>query len=362
MLFCVGEVICSVGYYRRMKKQNTNNTQEKSSSKAIERPDPANVHTCGKRKYPCPSTYDHRFESMSDYAKFICLNKKSPRSRHAYYRQVRKLMEHFDADPATLTEEQVRDYFLFLILERHWKPASVRQAVAGLKAFYIDTLGLEPWRVFNEVNTSDNKTKPNCPTRCEIVRLLGQIPQKRYQIPVKLIYCCGLRLSECLSLTIHDIKRSEQKLIIHTSKGERDRVVPVAAEMISELGWYWKQHQHPILLFPAIGSGSQDSNKVRKRMGNAIAPMSHSAINLAIRKAANKANLKYGNPRNLRHSFGTHFCQAGGNLLKLQKIMGHSSIQTTMIYLHLTHEIEESSLDLIEDLYTGLSLPAEHRT
>lgn len=345
-----------------MNTQNTNNTQEKSTPENFDRPDPANVYTCGKRKYRCPSTYDHRFESMSDYAKFICLNKKSPRSRHAYYRQVRMLMEHFDADPASLTEEQIRDYFLFVILEKHWVPTTVRQAVAGLKAFYIDTLGLEPWRVFDEVNTSDNKTKPNCPTRCEIVRLLDQMPVNRYRIPAKLIYCCGLRLSECLSLTIHDIKRSEQKLIIHTSKGERDRVVPIAAEMISELGLYWKQHQHPILLFPAIGRGSRDSKKVRERMGNAKAPMSQNAIHLSIRSAAKRANIKYANPRNLRHSFGTHFCQAGGNLLKLQKIMGHSSIQTTMIYLHLTHEIEESSLDLIEDLYTGLSLPAESRT
>lgn len=271
-------------------------------------------------------------------------------------------MEHFDTDPATLTEDQVRDYFLFLILEKHWKPASVRQAVASFKAFYIHTLGLKPWPVFNEVNTSDNKTKPNCPTRCEIIRLLDHIHLKRYIIPTKLIYCCGLRLSECLSLTIHDIKRSEQKLIIHTSKGERDRIVPIASEMIDELGWYWKQHEHPVLLFPSIGSGSRAPQAVRERMHNATAPMSQSAIHNAIGTAASQANLKYANPRNLRHSFGTHFCQAGGNLLKLQKIMGHSSIQTTMIYLHLTHEIEESSLALVEDLYVGLSLPAEQRT
>lgn len=345
-----------------MNTRNDKDTQAKSDSITFKRPDPANVHTCGKRKYRCPTTYEHRFSSLNDYARFLGINKKSPRSRHAYYRQVRKLMEHFDADPATLTEDQVRDYFLFLILEKHWQPASVRQAVAAFKAFYIDTLGQDPWPVFAEVNTSDNKTKPNCPTRCEIIRLLDQMHLQRYLTPTKLIYCCGLRLSECLSLTTHDIKRSEQKLIIHTSKGERDRVVPIAAKMINELGWYWKQHEHPILLFPSVGSGSPTPQAVCKRMGNATAPMSHSAIHNAIGMAAKRAGLKHANPRNLRHSFGTHFCQAGGNLLKLQRIMGHSNIQTTMVYLHLTHEIEESSLGLIEDLHTGLSLPAEQRT
>lgn len=275
---------------------------------------------------------------------------------------MRLLMEYFEEDPATLGEDQIRDYFLYIITEKKWVPNSVRLTVSALKAFYVETLGLEPWDVFAQVNTTDNKTKPDCPTRCEIIRLLDCFPHRRYLTPTKLIYCCGLRMSECLSLTIHDIKRSEQKLIIHTSKGERDRVVPIAAAMIEEIADYWSFHRNPLLIFPAPGQGSPRAESLAKRMHEATAPISQSALGGAVTKAATKAQVKYANTRNLRHSFGTHFCQAGGNILKLQKIMGHSNIETTMIYLHLTHEIEESSLSLVEDIHTGLSLPATQRT
>lgn len=292
---------------------------------------------------------------MEKFANHLGLSIKSVRSRHSYYRQMRLVMEYFDRDPGKLKEKDIREYFLFVVLEKRWAPSSTRQAVAALKRFYVQIIKLKPWDVFSEVNTKDNYRKPDCPTRSEIIRLLGAFPRKRYITPAKLVYCCGLRLSECLSLTIHDIKREERQLFIHDSKGNRDRVVPIARKMIEELGEYWSFHKNPLLIFPATGCGSQESEAVARRMHQATQPIGRGAFEGAVRNTAKSVNIRNCNPRNLRHSFGTHFCQRGGNLLKLQRIMGHEKIETTMLYLHITHEIDVASLDLVEEIFDGLT-------
>ncbi len=294
---------------------------------------------------------------MDLFAKSMALSIKSPRSKHSYYRQIRLLMEHSKCDPAKLREPDIREYFLFLILEKKWAPGTLRMAIAAMKRFYTAVLKIKPWDVFAEINTKDNKKKPDCPTRTEIINLLNAFPENRYLTPTKLIYCCGLRLSECISLTIHDIKREDNVLFIHNSKGERDRVVPIADPMIAELAKYWSYHKNPLLIFPATGVGCQKSESVARRMHTATTPLGRTTFEGKVKQMANKINLRNGTFRNLRHSFGTHFCQRGGNLLKLQRIMGHERIETTMIYLHLTHEIEAASLDLIEDIYDGLNQP-----
>ena len=69
-------------------------------------------------------------------------------------------------------------------------------------------------------------------TREQVARLLGAIRLRRYRIPVKLIYCAGLRLSECLSLTVNDIFGDEGKLMVRGGKGHKDRMVPLAPEMV----------------------------------------------------------------------------------------------------------------------------------
>jgi len=95
------------------------------------------IRTSAKRELANPVDYEHRHESMARYAKLLALRYDGNRTRHAYYRQLRLLMEHFDRDPALLDQEAVRDYLLFLKLEKKWKPQSMRQAVACLRLFFM---------------------------------------------------------------------------------------------------------------------------------------------------------------------------------------------------------------------------------
>ena len=297
-----------------------------------------------------PVDYQHPYDSMARYAKALALRYDANRTRHSYYRQVRLMHEHFACDPALLTESQLRDYFLFIKLKKNWKPKSIRQAKAASRQFFIDLLGHDDWKVFSQIRTKDHDTLPAVLTRQQVHDLLSCIRLRRYRTPIKLIYVCGLRLSECLALTIHDIKGTENKLLIRNSKGHQDRVVPLPTCLWHELQSYWKVHRHPLLIFPNVGRGDTDLKAVAQRMRQATMPMPCSSMQRLIQVARKQLNIPAATVHSLRHSFATHLLEAGAHLHTIQKLLGHKQITTTMIYLHMTHQTTRDALRLIDEL------------
>jgi integrase/recombinase XerD len=302
------------------------------------------------REYVNPVDYQHPYPSMAQFAQALALRYDANRTRHAYYRQVRLLHKHFGCDPALLTESQLRDYFLFIKLKKQWKPKSIRQALAAARSFFLDLLGRRDWKVLFQIRTKDHDTLPAVLTRQQVHDLLAGIRLRRYRTPIKLIYVCGLRLSECLALTIHDIKGAENKLFIRNSKGHRDRVVPLPTSLWRELQAYWKFHRHPLLIFPNVGRGDTDLKVVTQRMQQAHAPMPCSSLQRLIVVARKQLHLPAATVHSLRHSFATHLLEAGAHLHTIQKLLGHKQITTTMIYLHMTHQTTRDALGLIDQL------------
>jgi integrase/recombinase XerD len=291
---------------------------------------------------------------MKRYAELLALRYDCGRTRHAYYRQLGLLQRHFNADPQSLTQDQIREYLLFLKFEKHWKPTTIRQAVACLRCFFHELLGLDPWEVFSQIRTRDSDTLPVVLTRSQVQLLLRHIRLRRYRIPIKLIYCCGLRLSECLSLTIYDIKGSEQKLVIRQGKGRKDRVVPLALDMLEDLRAYYRVHRHPLLIFPNAGRGIQSGTELVSRMRAAKTAMPHGSLQRLLVLARKKLNIPDATVHSLRHSYATHLIERGASLHSVQRLLGHKKIDTTMIYLHVTHQSQEDTLGLIESLCQGL--------
>lgn len=314
---------------------------------------PTIVRTSTMREGVNPVDYDHAHESLGRYADLLALRYDCNRTRHAYYRQLRLLMEHFDRDPALLDQDSVRDYLLFLKLDKQWRPNSMRQAVACMRLFFHELLGVTPqWEVFSQIRTKDHDTLPAVLSRGEVRALLDHIRLRRYRTPIKLIYCCGLRLSECLSLTVNDIK--EGKLIIRGGKGLRDRVVPLASGMYEDLRCYWDFHRHPLLIFPNVGRGRQSGAELVRRMRDARSPIPHGSLQRLLVLARKELNLPDATPHSLRHSFATHLIESGASLHTVQRLLGHKQINTTMVYLHLTHRSEQDTRALVESLCDGL--------
>ena len=312
------------------------------------------TNTRAGRRHRDPLDYNHPYDSMRRYAELLALRHDCGRTRHSYYRAMRVLHEHFRADPATLGEDQFRDYILHVKTRKGWKPNTIRQTVACARIFFIEMLGRPEWKVFSQIRTRDHEALPAVLTREQVTRLLRSIRLRRYRIPVKLIYCAGLRLCECLSLTVDDILGEERKLMVRGGKGNKDRMVPLALEMVEDLRAYWKFHRHPVLIFPNAGRGPCNPDKLAARMHRATAPMPLCSLQRLVVLARKELGIPDATVHTLRHSFATHLIEAGASLHTVQALLGHSQIKTTMVYLHLTHRSEQDSLALVEKMTRGL--------
>ncbi|MBL9136457.1 MAG: tyrosine-type recombinase/integrase [Verrucomicrobiales bacterium] len=302
------------------------------------------------RDFVNPVDYQHPYDSMGHFAKALALRYDANRTRHAYYRQLRLIHAHFNLDPALLTETQLRDYFLFVKLEKHWKPNSIRQALAAARQFFVDLLGHADWTVFGQVRIQEHDRLPAVLTRQQVHALPAHIRLRRYRTPIKLIYVCGLRLSECLALTVRDIVGPENKLFIRGGKGHQDRVVPLPTSLYKELRQYWLVHRHPLLIFPNVGRGESTPEAVANRMHRANAPMACSSLQRLLVLARKHLDIPAASIHSLRHSFATHLLEAGAHLHTIQKLLGHKQITSTMVYLHLTHQTTRDALGLMDEL------------
>jgi integrase/recombinase XerD len=306
------------------------------------------------RPYANPLDYDHPFESMAEFAKLLNLRYDSDRTRHSYYRDMRLVHEHFACDPTQITEHQFRDYILHVKNVKQWKPKTIRQTAASAKIFFLEMLGHEDWKVFSQIKTKDHDELPAVLTRAQVRQLLKHIRLRRYRIPLKLIYCCGLRLSECLCLTVRDVRGGDNKLWIRGGKGGKDRMVPISDFMLEDLRRYWAFHRNPLLLFPNAGRGHNDQVKTAQRMHAAVSPIPYSSLQRLMLVARKELDFPDVSVHTLRHSFATHLMEAGASLHTVQKILGHSHINTTMVYLHLTHQSEQNALKLVDKLCRDL--------
>lgn len=339
-------------------------------AKSTKSPDPATAPRTGEAAYghlpaglrpfagKCqrdPLDYEcHPHPSMKRFAEFLALRFNTPRTRHSYYRQIRLLHEFCRCDPADITEEGFRDYILHVKTVKNWSPKTIRQAAAAGKLFFVEMSGHGAWKVFAQIRAKDAQSQPAVLTRAEVIALLNHIRLRRYRTPVKLIYCCGLRLSECLSLTVRDIDGAGGKLWIRKGKGGKDRMVPICPTMVEDLRSYWAFHRHPQLIFPNAGRGGNDPEQTAARMRAAARPMPVSSLQRLIVAARQELNIPECTMHTLRHSFATHLVEAGASIHTVKALLGHAHINTTMIYLHLTHRTEQDSRALVESLCAGL--------
>jgi integrase/recombinase XerD len=260
---------------------------------------------------------------------------------------VRQLSEWAAVDPA---EERVRDYFLYLIRDRGFAAQTLRQARAALTAFYVEMLGCTDWKIFATIKTKDAQKLPVVLSREEVRRLLGAVREPRYRVCLRLIYECGLRLSEGRHLQPRDIARDDLRLRVRLGKGAKDRYVPLSQPMIEELTWWWKQHRNQQWMFPGAGydwkSGLRPKEDAQQatmalRMKFAKHPLSESSLQTALRAARRDSGIKHhATVHTLRHSYATHLLEEGVSIRYVSQYLGHANLEQTLVYTHLTNVSE----------------------
>jgi site-specific recombinase XerD len=285
------------------------------------------------------------YQQMSDD---LHLTGKAERTRQGYLRAVRKLAEFCECRPDRITEAPVRRYFLHLKNERQLAYGSLRVALSGVKFFYSVTCKRD-WNIFAMLKLQNINALPEVLTRQQVQQIIDETTTQRMRVFFWTVYTMGLRLNEGLHLQIGDIDSGRMLVHIHRGKGAKDRYIPLPTSTLLMLRDYWSTHRHKRFLFPADGR-----NHTLRQNGPSVAtkPMSETAVQGAMKKITAKIDFgKKVHTHTLRHSYGTHLLEAGVSLKAIQKYMGHSSLQTTMIYLHLTETAEANARETIEKLF-----------
>lgn len=289
-------------------------------------------------------------ESLVRFAELLKLRSLAPTTQAEYLRFVRKLAQRHGGDPAGLDEARVRAHLLYLKDKHAYSPSSMRTACAALRAYYGLHLGHD-WRLFDLVRSPSAQTLPQVLTRAEVARLFTVIREARFLMVLRLIYACGLRLGEALGLEVGDIKRDGPRLHLRGGKGRKDRMVPLPQWAYEELRAWWKTHRHPRWIFPGVGRGWRDGADGQRRLAQAAEPMGPGSVQHCLRLAVAAAQLPQGTcVHTLRHSYATHLLDAGVSIRLISAYLGHASLETTLIYAHLTAANEAGARTVLEQL------------
>lgn len=260
------------------------------------------------------------------------------RTRAAYLRHVQSLAQYHDRSPDEIGLEEVEAFLLHLCRDRGLSSSTRNQYAAGLRFLFTITLGRREWVQSIPFARTPSKL-PTVLSGSEIERLLGCFDSATHRTIATLCYGAGLRITEACSLEIGDIDGQRRVLRIrHGSKGGKHRELPLSRRLHRQLRAYYREvRPEGPLLFPGRAKEPR--------------PITREAFHVALQKAVASAGIdKSVSAHTLRHSYATHLIEAGADLRAVQLLLGHASIETTAIYVHLTHARQgrlPSPLDLL---------------
>lgn len=244
----------------------------------------------------------------------------SARTVEIYVGRVAEFARHFGKSPQLLGPSQIRLYQVFLVETKKVSWPVLNQTVCALRFLYRVSLKRD-WIIQHIPFPKQEKKLPVVLSLQEIACLLGALTNLKHRTILMTIYATGLRLAEALHLRVSDIDSSRGLIHVRRGKGAKDRYVPLTQTLLVQLRTYWKQYQPSGWLFPG---------------GDPKSPLGHSSVQRVCKRAGHKAGLcKRVTPHGLRHSFATHLLEAGTDLKTIQVVLGHRSLNTTSLYLHV---------------------------
>jgi len=271
------------------------------------------------------------------------LRRLAPGTQTAYLRSVRGLAQHYNKPPDQISDEELRQYVVYLIEDRQLAPNTWAAVLSGIKFLYTYTLKRE-WPLEKVVCSRKARRLPVVLSTDEVSQILRLVRSAAVRPCLHTIYACGLRVSEGVGLTVADIDSARMQLQIRASKGDKDRYVPLPALILDQLRAYWRTHRHPVYVFPKQGRATATDTLSRKSVWRVFkAALAESGVG------------KAATVHTLRHSWATHLLEAGVPLTLLQRWLGHTSPRTTLLYTQVTQQAEDRAIQALYDLIAGLA-------
>lgn len=286
------------------------------------------------------------YASIHQFQQFVQLKDLRPATRVEYVRYLRRLADHFQCDPGSITQAQIGEYLLHLRQVKGYSGAALSVARAALRCFFLEATALgASWTIFTDFKIRRPKTLPFILSREEVARLLGAVRSPRLRTCLRLIYHCGLRVGEAVSLQVTDIQTAQCRLHLRNTKGGKHRWVPISPAMMQELRIWWRCHRHPVWIFPAV----------LHRQAGVDGPLDVGTVQKALQLAREELGFPDTvTPHTLRHCYATHLLEEGVSLRFVNQFLGHGSLDTTAIYTHLTSTTETQARAALDRLHKSL--------
>ena len=278
---------------------------------------------------------------LREYSTYLRLERGlSPNSIKAYLNDVNKLFQFLELSGKTALNTKHEDLvgFLTWINELGMLPSSQARVVSGLKSYFgflmLEELIEDDPTALLELPKISRKL-PDVLSTMEIEQLLSAIDLSkaegtRSKAIIEVLYGCGLRVSELITLKISNV-HADSAYVLVEGKGSKQRIIPIGTVALKHLAIYLDEVRSKQQIKP----GAEDFVFLN-RFGN---PLSRISVFTMIKSLADKASLnKSISPHTFRHSFATHLIEGGADLRAVQAMLGHVSITTTEIYTHLDRE------------------------
>ena len=262
----------------------------------------------------------------------------SPRTVASYQREVSFLAQYFpEVSLRDIQQHHIETYLLYVKVTLGCARDKCRMAAQAFSFLYKHVLKM-PFVLPSKLYPRKAFTLPDIMSPEEVRLLIQSCKTIKQRALIELFYSTGVRLEECSKLKIAEVDSANMCIHLHQGKGRKDRKMLLSPQCLMTLRQYYKVHKPAVYLFQGKWTGKS---------------MHPRAIQHALKLCFNYAGMKDKpySAHTLRHSFATHLLDAGTDIHTIKELLGHSTIATTMVYLHLQTKKRQAIISPLDMLF-----------
>jgi site-specific recombinase XerD len=253
-------------------------------------------------------------------------------------REMRFIFQYYNQlSPKDITSDHISSYILYL-KEVHKSGHDKCRMVAHSVAFFFRYVLHQPYSIPSKLYPRKEYRLPDIMSQEEVKKVMASITNLKHRAIIQTIYSSGIRLQECINLKLKDVDSTHMRLKVEQGKGKKDRYTILSKTTLATLREYYKHYKPKEYLFNGV------------KPGTVMAARSVQHCFLMALKKAGLAGRDYS-IHTLRHSFATHLLDNGTDLHTIKELLGHSKLETTMVYLHLQAHKRYALVSPLDSLY-----------